>query len=706
MSAPIRPIVINVPYGDYSHDDFERALLDAEKSQQSGESELNRALLRFVIHYPTVYVVYSGSTNRHSKRREYTVYVGETNDIVHRTMQHLYIDPKTRDDWKAVADAVAVNHDAFRQYVISHPYFNKSLTLDVENRLMHYMSSSDSVKHLNNRRTNAQGDYYTSDQFDRIFSEIWLELHREDPQLFPAEEIIRDSALFKASPFHKLSDNQLDAEETILAQLAGLFGDTESDDGTGRNVQFKPRLIFVEGAAGTGKTVLLSHLFYRIATELGAQGSLSGDDDASSLPEMRHRSLTSYILVNHKEQVHVYNQIAAKLGLQKQENKVVMLPSQFINRYSVTTARGRGIPDKPRGRADIVLIDEAHLLATQGTQGYSGKNQLYDILRRARVVIAVFDTNQILQARQQWHSEVLDRLLGSDPSVKVKAGHMDAFRTIALGAEEGLPSLDCSVAHIRLKRQFRIAASEEVIHWLDEFASHGRLSRLPIDEGERDDAGNVIRAPYEVKVFDSPVELYEAMQRKAALDSDGWNGVGLSRLLATYDWKYSSQSKNEDDHHGFWNVALHRDASGRWLMNTADGDMQGYTGHQTPDRFCLPWNYQLDDPDSRKIAHDLAWAEKPYTINEVGSTFTIQGFDLNFAGVIIGPSVQYRDGRIVFDPTKSTNHLATNKRKDFGDSSRDNLRNELNVLLKRGVHGLYLFAVDPQLQQRLKECCA
>ncbi len=36
--------------------------------------------------------------------------------------------------------------------------------------------------------------------------------------------------------------------------------------------------------------------------------------------------------------------------------------------------------------------------------------------------------------------------------------------------------------------------------------------------------------------------------------------------------------------------------------------------------------------EKRNIA-GLAWAEQPQTINEVGSTFTIQGFDLNYAGV-------------------------------------------------------------------------
>ena len=31
------------------------------------------------------------------------------------------------------------------------------------------------------------------------------------------------------------------------------------------------------------------------------------------------------------------------------------------------------------------------------------------------------------------------------------------------------------------------------------------------------------------------------------------------------------------------------------------------------------------------------------------------------------------------------------------------LKNELNVLLTRGVNGLYLFAVDPALQEKLLE---
>jgi len=41
-------------------------------------------------------------------------------------------------------------------FIIGHEHFNKSLTLDIENRLMHYMMSAERVKHVHNLRDNPQ----------------------------------------------------------------------------------------------------------------------------------------------------------------------------------------------------------------------------------------------------------------------------------------------------------------------------------------------------------------------------------------------------------------------------------------------------------------------------------------------------------------------------------------------------------------------
>ncbi|MFR8313475.1 MAG: DNA/RNA helicase domain-containing protein [Ruminococcus sp.] len=71
-------------------------------------------------------------------------------------------------------------------------------------------------------------------------------------------------------------------------------------------------------------------------------------------------------------------------------------------------------------------------------------------------------------------------------------------------------------------------------------------------------------------------------------------------------------------------------------------------------------------PKQKRYNKKLAWAEQKQTIGEVGSTFTIQGFDLNYAGVILGPSVKYKDGRVnsslIQILSKSCNTKAVRKR--------------------------------------------
>ena len=702
MQIP-EPIIIRLPYALPRKGNSWEAML--RQSYDDGMGEVDRLMFHYILGYPTVYVVHARDRSIRNGRNRYTVYVGETNDIRRRTANHLRADAARRSDWHAFAQRLEREPGTVWQYVIGDELFNKSLTLDVENRLMHYLTGVESVSSLNNRRTNAQGDYYTKAEFDRLFNAIWLGLNKQDPKLFPSEQIIRDSALFKASPFHELSDVQRDAEESILSAVLPLLEEAGDKDDL-------PRLIVVQGAAGTGKTVLLSHLFYRLVSDLCNRDDDDSDseaDDDAMVSESVGSAQGAYILVNHKEQVHVYDQIACKLGLQGKAGEIVMLPAQFINRFSEQTDKGRGIPDKPRGRANIALIDEAHLLSTQGNQAYSGTNMLLDVLRRSRVVVAVFDTSQTLRTEQRWTREAMEMFSLSDKPGS-RSGELEPFHTVELGEEHFL------VSRLVLDHQFRMAADDATIAWIDDLVGHadsqshvtGMVNPIPIDRGEVDEQGKTIRDPYEIKVFDSPVELMRAIKEKATLKPDGVDGKGLSRVTATYDWPYKGGKANDDSPDGMWDVSMHRDESGAWVMGLAPGDRCGYVPEEPdgdPSRFCHPWNYQLKAPKTeRTVNPDAAWAEERHTLEEIGSTYTIQGFDLNYAGVIIGPSVTYQDGNVRYVPGLSQNRYATNKRRDDPhDYAEENLRNELNVLLKRGVHGLYLFAVDPALQRALRE---
>ncbi|MGC0297896.1 DUF2075 domain-containing protein [Streptococcus sp. CL6.22] len=548
----------------------------------------NKNDLKFLFDYPVVYIVNDEKKNR------FSVYIGETTDIIRRTSQHLIDDIKkeNRDDWRDFATSSTT-----KVFVIGHNHFNKSLTLDIENRLMLYLSSVDNVTRVQNRRGNPQNEYYTSDELDSIFSKIWRSLNKKNQFLFPAESIVRNSAIFKSSPFHKLTTEQIKAKNEIIFKITSAL--SKNEFGT---------LILVKGEAGAGKTVLMSSLI----------DDLLNSDDTEFIRENN----TINLVVNHDDQLSVYKEIEKKLEWKSGLNlDVTMKPTQFLNALK-----------KQDVDAGIVVIDEGHLLLTAKNQAYQGGNHLKDILSKSKVVVLVYDDNQIMNKSQIWVD--------------------DSFLTLQHHAKQ-------SGNLIELNNQMRIKASESTISWIRNIIDKREITKLKDDKN------------YDIQIFNSPKELQDAIKLK-----DKNQHLGISRLIATYDWDYSSQSKPIDK--DYWCVEI--------------------------DDWSCPWNRELrrDKKDSK-----LSWIEQPQTINEVGSTFTVQGFDLNYAGVIIGPSVKYRNGEVKFDIYASKNKGAVQNRKlDNGEMRNfgvDLLKNELNVLLTRGVNGLYIYAVDEELQAALKE---
>ena len=424
---------------------------------------------------------------------------------------------------------------------------------------MHYMMSVERVKHVYNLRDNPQTSYYPMEEFDEIFSKIWRGLRKENKDLFPTESAIKDSAIYKASPLHKLTKEQEEARELIIQKVSEALEKEETK-----------QLIFIDGEAGTGKTVLTSSTFY----ELYCQA------------EESNKELKCQLLVNHDEQIIVYEQIAEKLGLTEKYGKVVSKPTTFINNHSENDP------------IDVAFVDEAHLLLTQGKQSYRGENQLRDIIDRARVTVVMFDENQILTTEQFWESQILEK-----------------YRNQAKAENN----------HIALYKQLRMQVDFATMDWIDSFTKERCLKKIP-------------------DTFHRPED----------------------RLMR------------------YWEVLI-----GKW--------------HK-------PWNRELESELTRKekrAIKGLAWAEQPQTINEVGSTFTIQGFDLNYAGVILGPSVKYRNGKVIFDPLESCNEKAIRNR-TLSDGTKQKfgeilIQHEVRVLMTRGVNGMYIYACDPELQKALLE---
>ena len=572
------PIVREIEYSNNS-------LVNLKSQLKSSEHKNDMKLL---FDYPVVYIV------NDNKNDQFSVYVGETADIIRRTSQHLTDDIKkeNRDDWRDFATSSTT-----KMFIIGHNHFNKSLTLDIENRLMLYLSSDGKVIRVENRKENPQNEYYTSNDLDSIFSKVWRSLRKRNQSLFPIESIVRNSAIFKASPFHKLTEEQIEAKNTIINKIIASI--SKNQEGT---------LILVKGEAGAGKTVLMSSLV----------DDLLNSEDISFIKDNNYINL----IVNHNNQLSVYKEIERKLNWNSGSSlEVAMKPTQFLNALR-----------KEKIKAGVVIVDEGHLLLTAKNQAYLGGNHLIDLLAQSKVVVLVYDDKQIMNKSQIWTDNTFFEL-------------------------EHEANLEGNL--IELRNQMRIKANPETVNWIRSIIDDCEIKKLTKDK------------QYDIRIFDSPFELQKAIKLK---NKD--QKLGISRLVATYDWPYVEEKKKQD--------------RPKWFVEIGD--------------WKAPWNQQIK-PEKKDAK--LSWIEQPQTIDEIGSTFTVQGFDLNYAGVIIGPSVKYRNGKIMFDISESKNKGAVQNRKlengEMKNFGEDLLKNELNVLLTRGVNGLYIYAVDEELQEALKE---
>lgn len=399
---------------------------------------------------------------------------------------------------------------------------------------------------------------------------------------------MNNSAAFKLGPGHHLT-----TEQQKLVNHVEHFAK--------QNLHAPKHAVFViYGDAGTGKSVVLSQMFYDIQ-----QMTADKNDPLYKT--------NNYFLVNHPEILKVYKKIASSEShvLKKNFNR----PTSFINQMH-----------KKHGHADVTIIDEAHLLLSEGDHynNFYQKNQLAEIIKISQVTVLVFDKHQVLRTKSFWNDHRLQKI--------IKPYIIDSYH---------------------LTHQFRMTASDDLIHWINDLTD-GTLKPLPKDFGK----------DYDFRVFDDAEKMRQAIVKRN-------NQVGLSRIVSTSGYPSTLDG-------------------GKHYIHEIHG-------------FKMPWDQYNHT--------QIPWAELPQTINEVGSMFTCQGFDLNYVGVILGPPVYLKPGtnQIKIDFSKYTDTESLKKRKDipnpkvFDQIKQQLVLNSANVLMKRGVKGMYLFAHDPLLRKKLMQ---
>ncbi|CCH58030.1 hypothetical protein TBLA_0A02300 [Henningerozyma blattae CBS 6284] len=419
----------------------------------------------------------------------------------------------------------------------------------------------------------------------------------------------------------KLSDEQLNLKNKIMD-----FAKSQLKN-YNRNPSSGPSMFVIQGDAGTGKSVILNSLFNEIQKCSFGHSNNKIDDQVLE-------NTSNFLIVNHPEMLKLYLRICKSFKYIPRSS--LERPTSLINRLQ-----------KDKSMADIVIIDEAHLLSTSkdAFKRFYGENHLQDLLGLSKVLIIVYDSKQALRMGSYWDDD--DSNNGSSLSNfynQINPNQRDWYN---------------------LKEQFRVVAPKDVLNWISEISTVGKIPKFPDSAKKRLNYNSDSSDPrdnFDFKIWDDCGAMYEELKK---LDAQ----YGQCRMLATYDFPYRLDGKD-------------------YYVTCGDN-------------FKVRW-----DRYTPKVV--TPWSERADTIDEVGSVYTIQGFDLNYAGVILGRSVKY-------DKLNDCIYLATElyddragftKKKNINDV--DNVKqkiimNSINVLLTRGVKGLYVYAWDPELRARLAD---
>ncbi|MDO4903040.1 MAG: DUF2075 domain-containing protein [Limosilactobacillus sp.] len=272
--------------------------------------------------------------------------------------------------------------------------------------------------------------------------------------------------------------------------------------------------------------------------------------------------------------------------------------------------------------------------------------------------IAVIDEAHLLLSKADhynnfYHDNQLEEIIKRSKVVVIVFDEFQVLRFKSLWTPERLQKITHKHPYkeYHLQHMFRMNASDDLVAWFNHFTSKYELTDLP--ENARDG--------YDFRIYDDAEEM-----RKAIVARN--KEVGLSRILSTSGYP-----------------------------STLDGGKH----YICEGRFKMPWdqyNYTV-----------TPWAELPQTIDEVGSIYTCQGFDLNYTGIIIGPPISQIPGtnKLQINMDKYTDTEAFKKRLDLTEPAEIQamkerlIMNSLNVLFKRGVYGTYIYAHDPLLRESL-----
>lgn len=219
---------------------------------------------------------------------------------------------------------------------------------------------------------------------------------------------------------------------------------------------------------------------------------------------------------------------------------------------------------------------------------------------------------------------------------------------------------NASVEECTLTSQFRCNGSDNYLNWLEQV-----IYNKPV-------TSSFDRNDFDLEIFDDVQEMYDAI-----VVQDNKPGQS-ARLMAGFCWP--------------------------WSENVINGDL---VKDVQIGNFAIPWETK-DGVDFKQLSIKYPkwyeWAYKPLGIKQCGCIYTAQGFEFDYAGVIIGKDLKYDpiSQSIITDKSASRDPVLRMTRKEATMTFDDYVRNIYRVLMSRGMKGCYLYICDDNLRNYMK----
>lgn len=423
--------------------------------------------------FPAIYILYSPTANK--------AYIGESVNIVNRLKQHMANPEKN-----------SLNNV---KVIFSH-YFNKSSVLDIESNLIQNMQADNTFELLNGNQGIIDHEYYQKELYQNTFRQIWDSLKFQ--KIVKNDLLdIQNSDLFKFSPYKSLS---IDQYEAIREYLTLLLSDTETQS------------IFVEGAAGTGKTVLAIYLIKLLAQKITLD-DLDDYSEDTTLIELAQKVRAK--LVGNRDSIKI-GLVIPMTSLRKTLKKV------FRSIYGLTAAMVIGPNEVSKEDFDILIVDESHRLKQRkniaGYREFDKTNKHFGldntgteldwVLRSTKNALFFYDSNQSIRP-----SDI---------------------------PQEKFTILKNKSLSISLSSQMRVKGGENYIRFVD----------LLLSNSPRIEPWESIN--YSLRLFEFLPDMIQALEDKESK-------YGLCRMISGYSWKWISKKDNNmpdatiDGVNLFWN---------------------------------------------------------------------------------------------------------------------------------------------------------